>query len=45
MSSFKEERELLRFCQEINYISYDEFLLLYISYESQNLELPNDSLS
>ena len=45
MSSFKEARELLRFCQEINYISDDEFLLLYVSYESQNLELPYDSFS
>ena len=45
MSSFKEARELLRFCQKINYISDDEFLLLYVSYESQNLELPYDSFS
>ena len=29
----------------MNYISDDEFLLLYASYESQNLELPYDSLS
>ena len=29
----------------MNYISDDEFLLLYTSYESQNLELPYDSFS
>ena len=29
----------------MNYISDDEFLLLYTSYESQNLELPYDPFS
>ena len=45
MSSFKEARELFLFCYKMNYISDDEFLLLYTSYESQNLELPYDSFS
>ena len=45
MSSFKEARELFRLCYKMNYISDDEFLLLYTSYESQNLELPYDSFS
>ena len=45
MSSFKEARELFRFCYKMNYIGDDEFLLLYTSDESQNLELPYDSFS
>ena len=45
MSSFKEVRELFHLCYKMNYISDDEFLLLYTSYESQNLELPYDPFS
>ena len=45
VSSFKEARKLFRLCYKMNYISDDEFLLLYTSYESQNLELPYDSFS
>ena len=45
MSSFKEARELFRFCYKMNYIRDDEFLLLYTSYKSQNLELPYDPFS
>ena len=36
-------RELIRLCYDINYISDDEFLLPYTGYELQNLELPYDS--
>ena len=45
MTSFKEARELIRLCYDMNYISDDEFLLLHTSYKSQNLELPYDSFS
>lgn len=45
ISSFKEERELIRLCYEMNCICDDEFLLLYTGYESQNLELPYHSFS
>ena len=45
MVSFREARELIRLCHEMNYISDDEFLLLHTSYKSQNSELPYDSFS
>ena len=45
MASFREARELICLCYEMNYISDDEFLLLHTSYKSRNLELPYDSFS
>ena len=45
MASFKEARELIRLCYEMNYISDDEFFLLHTSYKSQNIELLYDSFS
>ena len=45
MASFREARELIRLCYEMNCISDGEFLLLHTSYKSQNLELPYDSFS
>ena len=45
MASFREAREWIRLCYEINYISNDEFLLPHTSYKSQTLALPYDSFS
>ena len=38
-------KRVIPFCYKMNYIGDDEFLLLYTSDESQNLELPYDSFS
>lgn len=43
MASFREARELIHLCYEMDYISDEEFLLLHAGYKSQNLELPYDS--
>ena len=42
MASFREAREFISLCYEINYISDDEFLLLHTCYKPQNLELEFD---
>ena len=43
MASFREARELIHLCYEMDYISDEEFLLLHDGYKSQNLELLYDS--
>ena len=43
MASFKDTRDLIVLSYDMNLINDDDFLLLYSSYSSQNLDLPYDS--
>ena len=43
MASFKDTRDLILLSYDMNLINDDDFLLLYMSYSSQNLDLPYDS--
>ena len=43
MVSFKDTRDLILLSYGMNLINDDDFLLLYPSYSSQNLNLPYDS--
>ena len=43
MASFKDTRDLILLSYSMNLINDDDFVLLYTSYSSQNLDLPYDS--
>ena len=43
MASFKDTRDLIPLSYGMNLINDNDFLLLYPSYSSQNLDLPYDS--